>query len=227
MAARHSPLMDERKAGPPADPPASAPGSAPGDRAVEEASEESFPASDPPAWTANTSIGPAPQPEAVSPCEPGEVTCRKTAVKTLTEKTRAEYDALKEAMHRLESALASPTSGREREWCNHVVRDLGAVHEALARHAESAESESGLLAEVSEAQAAAGDRVERLRRDHADLQEKARALRLQLEFNGEEQPPCAELRRQVSELLSALRQHQAEETDLVFETFMTDLGGGQ
>src|SRR2546430_16892288 len=86
---------------------------------VQETSEESFPASDPPAWTPVTAVGP--------PAHSGSTAHPSVRSHTegLTEQARVEHDALLDAMHGLEAVLASPAPGREKEWTR---RDRGDRH---------------------------------------------------------------------------------------------------
>ena len=82
----------------------------------------------------------------------------------LSERTRAEHDALLAAMHRLEAALGSPAPGREREWATRVARDITPVYEALRLHADSAEGPNGLFSELEAAQPVVASRIEELSR---------------------------------------------------------------
>lgn len=69
------------------------------------------------------------------------------------------------------------------------------------------------------------DRAERLRREHADLLQQASALQRQVEYHGDgEDPNFQDIRQRVRWLLNALYHHQAVETDLIFESWFTDLG---
>jgi hemerythrin-like domain-containing protein len=189
---------------------------------VEEASEESFPASDPPGWTPLTAIGPPAHPE--PPANPPAQSRRKGGV---TEQTRAEHDALLEAMHGLEAVLASPAPGREKQWTRRVRANLDAVSDALARHVASAEEPEGLLAAIDLTRPTLVHRVERLRDEHADLRQRVRALQMQVEHHGaDEVPSFSDIRQRAAWLMSALRHHQAVETDLIFESLATDIGVG-
>ncbi len=199
---------------------------------VEEALEESFPASDPPAWTGVTGVGPPP-PAATAgePTALSQPTARQTS---LARQTRGEHDALLVAMHRLEAALAAAAPGREPAWNARVLKDLRGVQECLARHVASAEAPDGLFAEVDLSHPTLARRVDRLRREHADLLQQAGALERRVEEfwcvewapEAEERPDTADIRRRAARLLAALRDHQAHEADLIFETFYTDIGAG-
>lgn len=140
---------------------------------------------------------------------------------------RAEHDDLLEAIHRLEAALGAAAPGREHAWHKQVVDQLRAVVDLLKHHSQSAEAGNGLLAMVVDLQPRLLHRVERLRREHADLLSQSQALCHQLEHLGpNELPSYREIRQRTTWLLNALRHHRASTADLIFEAFETDIGGG-
>ncbi|MHB1423647.1 MAG: hypothetical protein ACYC3I_10725 [Gemmataceae bacterium] len=158
---------------------------------------------------------------------------------TLSSQTRDEHDALLAVVHRLEAALAAAAPGRQQAWGSRVLGDLRLVQESLARHVAAAEGPDGLLVAIDLSRPAIMRRVERLRREHADLLQQANDLQRRVERLSSvewtayeacladevvEDPDAADIRRQAAQLLNALRSHQAHETDLIFETFYTDIG---
>jgi hypothetical protein len=160
---------------------------------------------------------------------------------TLSSQTRDEHDALLSAMHRLEAALVAAAPGRQQAWGARVQDDLRLVQEALARHVASAEGTGGLLAAIDLSRPAIVRRVERLRREHADLLQQANDLQRRVERLSSaewtayeacladevlDDPDAADIRRQAAQLLNVLRSHQAHEADLIFESFCTDIGTG-
>ncbi len=135
--------------------------------------------------------------------------------------TRDEHDALVKAMQRLEAALARPAPGREAAWNELVAETLRAAVGLVAEHARSAESEDGLLGVIDLRFA------DRLRLEHATLLRRARALRDRIECRPDGVAvDVHEVRRHAERLLNALRRHQALEADMIFESFLIDLGGG-
>ncbi len=146
----------------------------------------------------------------------------------LSRGTREEHDALLIAIHRLEAALAAAAPGREQEWGARVRDDLRLVQEALERHITSAESFDGLFAEI-DLTPHLTRRVAQLRKNHVKLLQQVSNLQEELErFWCVEwtTPDFGAVRKQAADLLRALRTHQAQEADLIFETFYTDIGAG-
>jgi hemerythrin-like domain-containing protein len=144
---------------------------------------------------------------------------------TLVQQTCAEHDALLNAMHQLEAALASAAPGRENAWNEQVVARLRTVEDALREHVVSADGPDGLLAEIDITRPTLMRRVEKLRQDHAALLEQVRELKKLAELRGgNATPDFQRIRQQATSLLNAMRHHQHMETDLIFETFYTDIG---
>jgi hemerythrin-like domain-containing protein len=192
---------------------------------VEEASQESFPASDPPEWTPLTAIGPPAHPEGLATAEMANQQPQDHRTDGGARQTRAEHDALLDAMHGLEAALASPAPGREKEWTRRVLHHLHAVADVLARHVASAEARDGLLVTIDQTRPSLVHRVARLRNEHGDLKQRVWALQIYIEHHGEEEVPSfSEIRHLAAWLLNALRHHLAVEADLIFESLGTDIG---
>lgn len=141
--------------------------------------------------------------------------------------TRQRHDALLEAMHRLEAALASAAPGREQAWNQRVAQRLGELLARLREHVQAADAPDGLLAVIDATRPTLVHRVDRLRRQHADLLQQAQSLHQQVQHHGDgEVPDFRDIRQRAMWLLNALRHHQAQETDLIFESFYTDIGVG-
>jgi hypothetical protein len=155
----------------------------------------------------------------------GELGMATERQQNLMHQTRFENDALLEAMHALESALAAAAPTREQQWNERVTISLRPVRETLTRHVASAEEPGGLFEEIDVTRPTLARRVEQLRRDHAELLSQAAALQRMVEGYGpDEAPGYHDIRDRAASLLGALRRHQAAETDLVFESFYTDIG---
>jgi hemerythrin-like domain-containing protein len=145
----------------------------------------------------------------------------------LAHQTRVEHDALLLAIHQLEAALAAAAPGREHPWNERVRESISGVQAALERHVASTQEKHGLLALIDLTRPTLVRRVERLRREHVDLLQQAEALRQQVNHYGPEELPAFDIiRQQAARLLEALRQHQAREADLIFESLYTDIGAG-
>jgi len=143
----------------------------------------------------------------------------------LAQQTRHEHHALLDAIHQLEAALAAAAPGREQDWSQRVSTTLQTVADLLDQHILAAEAPDGLFAEIDILRPTLLQRVERLRQDHADLLQQAKALQQHVTYYGiEETPNFQDIRRRATGLLNALRHHQASETDLIFESFWTDIG---
>lgn len=153
-------------------------------------------------------------------------TTRTHEQQNVSQRTRVEHDELLIAMHKLEAALGSPAPGRESNWARRVIGDLVSVDSALRAHVASAESETGLFLELLLVRPEmTGGRIERLRKEHGQLLERAASLAGSLN-QGDGILDFAALRRQAAELLTAIRSHHAHESDLIFECFWTDIGCG-
>jgi hypothetical protein len=181
---------------------------------VEEASEESFPASDAPAWTPVTAIGPPAHAE------------RQDRHQATSRQRRTEHDGLLAAVSHLEAVVTAASTERGQAWHVQVLDDLHEAREALAHHFATAESAESPHAEIDPTRHGLTRRAERLRREHAELLERANDLERQVERGAIGRPNFIDFRQRAEGLLGALRRHQELEDDLIFETYCTDIGAG-
>ena len=152
-------------------------------------------------------------------------TASQARKETLTQQTRRDHDALLDAIHQLEAALASAAPGREQDWRHRVHQTMEGVSDLLGQHVATAEASDGLLVEIDTLRPELCYRVKRLRHEHDDLLQHTRALMRHMAHQGDEETPnFQDIRQRAAWLLHALRHHQAVETDLVFEAFWTHTG---
>jgi len=140
-------------------------------------------------------------------------------------KAARDHEAIVSAMHRLEAALASPAPGREPAWKHRAGAALVGVLDSLNVHRESAENEGGVIAEA-EALLGRPPALAAARSQHVLLLKDAGDLLADLEARRDDpELTCAAVRERAWGLVSALRNHQALEADLILEAFDLDIGG--
>jgi len=140
-------------------------------------------------------------------------------------KAARDHAAIVTAVHRLETALASPAPGRERAWKHRAGAALVDVINSLNVHRESAENEGGVIAEA-EALLGRPPALAAARGQHVQLLKDAGELLADLEERRDDpRLSCEAVRQRAWDLTLALRNHQALEADLILEAFDLDIGG--
>jgi hypothetical protein len=143
----------------------------------------------------------------------------------LMDEARLTRDAALDSMHALEAALGAAAPTHERQWNELVSVALDDLRDALARHTAAMEEPGGLYEEIDITRPTLARRVEQLRRDHVQLMNQISALQATVRsFGAKETPDFADIRDRAATLLTAIHRHRAAETDLVFESFYTDIG---
>lgn len=162
--------------------------------------------------------------------------------------TQTKQEVLTEPIAILERVLAADFPGHERDWAEGVGNALVEVEQALGLHTALAETPDGLLTKVDLTRPTSVRQVSELRREHTELQEQTRSLHAQLETAARAfQPPHSsmarpealpepapvgtvpdfgQIRRTITQLLTALQHHQQEEARLLLESVNTDIGVG-
>jgi hypothetical protein len=195
--------------------------------AVDLASEASFPASDPPSWTPLTGTGLPRLDRPTTPTKPPKRALSSPRNRTAATRARQEDDALVAAKSRLEAALATVPPPAEHEGNEAFLAAVRALHEALASHVTTAEGPNGLMSQIDRTRQTLVRGVDRMHDEHGDLLQYAAGLREQVErLSPEPRPISDEIRTAASQLLEGLRDHQAREDDLIYESSFTDIGVG-
>ncbi len=140
----------------------------------------------------------------------------------LTAHARERHDALTEAIEALESALAEDAVQRENPWSEQAGKALERVRQAIRSHVDGVEEPEGLFDEIGAVEPRLRNRIQSIREDHVTLERRAGALANALAAH--DVVDVFEIRREAAALLSDLRAHRANEVDLVYEAFWTDLG---
>jgi hypothetical protein len=145
-----------------------------------------------------------------------DVTGKASLPDSGVEASRARREALHAAVDDLERGVAALESEPDLERFAATMRDvLRTVHQ----HVDDVEAPDGLLDEMTTVAPRVTFRVEKLRREHADLLERARRL-LQ---RAEENDTLETLARDGRALAKDLTAHRHRGTDLMQDVFLTDI----
>lgn len=134
-----------------------------------------------------------------------------------------EGEPLLKALRALEEALFAP--GRTSVWAVQVRERLMELVRLIQQHDRATERPGGALAEIERLRPDLQPRTRHLRQRHARLVQKADALAADVERAASGADAAfPRMRREAAELITEMKLHQAEETDLVLETYERDTG---
>ena len=134
-------------------------------------------------------------------------------------------DRMLKAMGQLEAALAIASVQRETTWREQVRQSLDTLEETMRNQSTDLTGEDGLLAELLLEEPRLDPRVERLRQHYAELMQQIHDLQSQFAIRQTESPAAvSQMRDQLGAFVTALRQFQYEETDLIYEAIQVDIG---
>lgn len=140
--------------------------------------------------------------------------------------TWSDRNASLDALHALEDALAEPTAGREQQWLAEVPATLDGLAGALDAQASGDAESASLLSEIAADEPRLYPRIERLRREYADVQQSIMSLRDQLSPNDNVDVDTADVRDRLASVARRLRAQRAREADLIYEAVNINLGAG-
>lgn len=125
---------------------------------------------------------------------------------------------LRDAIARLEDALAMASSASG--WRAAVERGLAGVRAALDAHVSEVEGPSGLLGDLVRDAPRLANEVELIKKEHARLLVDTDVILADLA-----DADSTDIREQAMDLLRDLVLHRQLGADLVYEAYMTDIGG--
>ncbi len=125
---------------------------------------------------------------------------------------------LRDAIARLEDALAMASSGPD--WRSAVEGGLIGVRSALDAHVSEVEAADGLLADLVRDAPRLSNEVELTKNEHARL-----LVDIDVILSDLSDAEVGRIREQAMDLLRDLVLHRQVGADLVYEAYMTDIGG--
>lgn len=140
-------------------------------------------------------------------------------------KRRAElWDTVRD----LNRTLASPSPGREAVWTSNVSAALEELRKDIVEHVETTEATDGIYDEIRAAAPRLINQVDRLIKDHEVMQARIDACcALAAEAAQDPATMVKVVRDDATEVVALLQRHRQRGSDLVFEAFETDIGGGE
>jgi hypothetical protein len=140
------------------------------------------------------------------------------------EETEEAHVAILDAVHRLESGiLLARADAAHQYWQDVVRRELGALIDRFEKHSKASELPSGLIGQV-ESVRGRSEQVTAVLGIHRKVLESARAL-LQSLAEAKSEDHFSLSRRGVAHLTATVREHDAREMDLIYETTSRVMGG--
>ncbi|NNF55097.1 MAG: hypothetical protein HKN03_11730 [Acidimicrobiales bacterium] len=133
---------------------------------------------------------------------------------------RRRRGAMKDAISRTEAAASSPTA--DPGWRRTVLAELQNLQLALSAHVDEVEGDDGLLNQLCNDAPRLVNKIQNMRNEHPQLtRDLAQVI---AETEGDTEP--ATVRTHVLEVLLALVHHRQQGSDLVYEGYSVDIGGG-
>jgi len=154
-----------------------------------------------------------------------EVMSRTWAQQVLDEhrELRQKKDRLREYLE--EPRPAAGTTGAH-TWAAGLARQLVAFHDELFRHFRF-EDEGGMVEEIKTRHPRVTGDIERLVGEHPELLGEVRKLMNEvLTYSEGHEPEDPSLRRRVKVLLNRIERHECEETCMIHDLELQDLGLG-
>jgi hypothetical protein len=131
---------------------------------------------------------------------------------------------LRDSLVAVESALASPAPGRLAQWTERVCAALMELSADFREHVVIAEAPDGINARALRSAPRLAKAVDRLQAEHAELTALMDQL---LKLLGAPGATTAEqVRDDVTRLLGRLVRHRQRGSDLLYEAWAVDIGGG-
>jgi phage shock protein A len=130
---------------------------------------------------------------------------------------------LRSTMVTLELALAS-AAGEAASWTAQLRKALGDLTEAFGEHVAVTEGHGGLYRELAEQSPRLAHAVDRLAREHSEINRRLEELAASIAAP-EAEADIPQLRQSGTDLLVVLMRHRQRGADLVFEAYDLDIGG--
>jgi len=140
------------------------------------------------------------------------------------EARREALDRTLDAMHRLETALESASTGRESSWREEVVAALAVLDESAAEESRNAWRPYSLLSDIARNQPRLRNRVSGIRIQYDLLRDRIAAVGRELGEPRDSDVDVADLRQRLALILASLRYQRARESDLIYEAYYDAFG---
>ena len=131
---------------------------------------------------------------------------------------------LRDSMSALESALAAPAPGRLTRWTERVRAALMELSADFREHVTIAEAPDGINARALRSAPRLVKAVDRLNAEHAEL--IARMEQLLDALAAPSATTAEDVRDDLTRLLGRLVRHRQRGSDLLYEAWAVDIGGG-
>jgi hemerythrin-like domain-containing protein len=141
-------------------------------------------------------------------------------------RTLAEHDTLVTAQRKVEAALTSVATKRQRAWAETVANNLRNLQQALQDHVDSAESANGLLDQMENRMLTIDGQVVYVLKDHKRLIDECQALIAKVSsYAGAGKVPLGEVRKNAAALMTNIRKHRSREANLMRDLFQNEGNG--
>ena len=131
---------------------------------------------------------------------------------------------LRDSMSALERALAAPAPGRLSRWTERVRAALMELSADFREHVAIAEAPEGINTRAVRSQPRLAKAAQRLNNEHVEL--AALINQLLDELDTPDDTPAEQLRDGLTRLLGRLVRHRQRGSDLLYEAWAVDIGGG-